>query len=121
MAGSSFSWEDGDLKARVNTFDPRIKRAMGAVMKLHAPRVESWMKHNAPWTDQTTNARNGLFAYFSRAGDLFQIILGHSVDYGIYLEQGTENMHARPVIVPAMFLWGEKVRARFVKLIDRLG
>lgn len=123
MAGSSFSWDDGELKLRVSTFNPKVREAIGVRFRYHTPRAETWMKHNAPWNDRTTNARNGLFTNFSHAirGALFTMVLAHSVDYGIYLELGTENMKARPVILPAVNLFSGKIQKSLVKLIDRLG
>lgn len=79
------------------------------------------MKHNAPWHDRTTNARNGLFANAAKfSGRVFGIILGHSVTYGIYLERGTRYMRARPIIIPTLNRYGPKVMGTFKKILDRL-
>lgn len=45
------------------------------------------MRTNARWTDQTSNARNGLQAIPERPGKgSYRITLTHSVPYGIWLE-----------------------------------
>lgn len=116
-----FRFTLGGIDHKLSRFDNKVERAAFAVTGFYAPKTEAWMKHNAPWTDRTTNARNGLFAAPFQRGDTVGIVLAHSVDYGIYLELGTENMAARPVIVPAMKLWGPRVMKKFIRLIDRMG
>lgn len=98
----------------------KLKRAVKANMEYWDGNVEAWMKHNAPWTDRTTNARNGLFAKAASAGSLYFIVLAHSVDYGIYLEGGTPNMRARPIIGPAIKLFAPRVIDTLTKILDRL-
>jgi hypothetical protein len=101
--------------------DQKIQRALFGVCKYWDGKVETHMKHNAPWTDRTTNARNGLAARAAKlAATRFAIILSHAVDYGIYLERGTRNMRARPIINPTIELYGPKVIAFTTKLMDRL-
>lgn len=44
------------------------------------------MKSNAPWTDQTSNARNGLQTIPFHQGKTHGYHLAHGVPYGIFLE-----------------------------------
>ena len=121
MAGSSFTWDTSKFESP-KVMEAKLNKAMFATVKYWAGPIEAHMKHNAPWTDRTTNARNGLFAKASRlAKSLFAITLGHSVDYGVYLEEGTKNMRARPIIVPTILEFGPKVIATLHKILDRLG
>jgi HK97 gp10 family phage protein len=102
--------------------EAKLQKALHATVKYWDGPVERWMKHNAPWTDRTTNARNGLFAVARKVSStIYSIIVGHSVDYGVYLEEGTENMRARPIIRPAIEAFAPKVIASLVKLLDRMG
>lgn len=88
------------------------------------------MKQHAPWTDRTTNARNGLFATAVKLGKgLYAIILAHSVTYGIYLElphtheraDGSEyTIGPFPIIVPTRDLYAPKVMRMLNKILDRL-
>lgn len=106
---------------RTKGLDEKIERGLYGVMEYWDGRAEAHMKHNAPWTDRTTNARNGLAARAARLGKTtFAIILSHAVDYGIYLELGTRYMRKRPIILPTMDLYGPKVMAFTRKLLDRL-
>lgn len=118
MAGFSFD-TSGFESPKI--MEAKLKRAVMANMRYWDGPVEEYMKHNAPWTDRTTNARNGLFAKAAKlGGDLYGIILGHSVDYGVYLELGTTNMRARPIILPAIEVMAPKVVGTLVRILDRL-
>lgn len=102
--------------------DRKVERAIAGVVNYWDGPIERHMKHQAPWTDRTTNARNGLFAKaMRRARGLYAIVLGHTVDYGPYLEAGTEHMAARPIIMPTIRLYAPKVVASLRKLLDRMG
>lgn len=117
---SSFFFDTSGFKSP-QEMERKLLRAVGANMRYWDGPVERWMKHNAPWNDRTTNARNGLFAVARRVSQtLFSIIVGHTVDYGVYLEEGTENMRARPIIRPAIAMFSPKVIATLVKILDRL-
>lgn len=118
---SSFSFDASNFKSGKD-LDMRVQRALYGVVKYWDGPVEAYMKHNAPWTDRTTNARNGLSATAQRSGsaNTFAIVLSHSVDYGIYLELGTENMAARPIIMPTIRIYAPKVIKTLVKLLNRL-
>lgn len=105
----------------VKHLDAKVQRALLGVCKYWDGKIETHMKHQAPWHDRTTNARNGLAARAAKlAGNRFAIILSHAVDYGIYLERGTRHMKARPIINPTIDLYAPKVIAFTTKLMDRL-
>lgn len=122
---SSFEWDTSRFKSATHMED-KLQRALYGVVKFWDGPVEEYMKHNAPWTDRTTNARNGLSATAQKsgrtvAGSTFAIVLSHSVDYGIYLEAGTKNMKARPIILPTIERYAPKVVKTLTKILDRLG
>jgi HK97 gp10 family phage protein len=117
----SFSFSSEFLRLGIKKMDKELNRAAYGVCRYWDSRIEAHMKHNAPWRDRTTNARNGLFAKATKlSGNVFGIILAHSVTYGIYLERGTRYMRKRPIIVPTLNEYGPKVMASFSKLLDRL-
>ena len=117
---SSFSFDTSHFKSATE-MESKMKRAVMATMRYWDGPVEEHMKHHAPWTDRTTNARNGLAARAAKlAGDMWGIILRHSVDYGVYLENGTSNMRARPIIMPTIALYAPKVIKSLTRLLDRL-
>jgi hypothetical protein len=71
-----------------------------------APQIQSDMRSNAPWQDQTSNARNGLFAKVVVATNAVSIVLYHSVPYGIWLELRWSGKYA--IITPSLAKWGPK-------------
>jgi HK97 gp10 family phage protein len=117
---SGFTFDTSNFTSAAH-MERQLDRAIHATVKYWDGPIETHMKHHAPWTDRTTNARNGLFAIAKKlAKGIYVIILGHSVDYGIYLEEGTEHMRARPIIRPTMAEYGPKVVATLTKILDRL-
>jgi HK97 gp10 family phage protein len=117
----SFSFSDEFLKLGIHKMDKELNRAAYGVCRYWDSRIEAHMKHNAPWKDRTTNARNGLFANAAKfSKNVFGIILGHSVSYGIYLERGTRFMRARPIIIPTLNEYGPRVMATFQNILNRL-
>jgi hypothetical protein len=62
------------------------------------------MKLQAPWHDNTTNARNGLFTATEHLGDDYSsehhILFSHGVDYGIWLE--VANNGKWQIIMPTL-------------------
>lgn len=86
MARSGITWNDRALISQLRTFNARADRAITAAVAYHASRASAYAKQNAPWQDQTSNARNGLFAEAQRDAPKYRIIIGHSVPYGVWLE-----------------------------------
>lgn len=116
----SFKFDSSNFKS-TKVMDQKLQRAIFGVTRYWDGRCEAHMKQHAPWKDRTSNARNGLFATAAKlAKNVFAIILGHSVTYGVYLEVGTKNMKARPIIVPTMEEYGPKVIKTLSKILSRL-
>lgn len=116
----SFSFDKSRFKS-TKDMERKLLRAIYATTAYWDGRAEAHMKQKAPWTDRTSNARNGLFARAAKLSrTVFAIILGHSVTYGIFLELGTKHMRARPIIVPTMEEFGPKVIKTLKKILDRL-
>lgn len=87
MAGSStFVWDSTQLQGNIQKFPGRWDRALAAAVEYAATRSESSMKTNAPWHDQTGNARAGLHTIPFHEGTTHGYHLAHGVPYGIWLE-----------------------------------
>lgn len=106
------------LGAGIRRGAERTKAAARATVQSMAPEVENYMKLNAPWTDQTGNARNGLAARAYEEGDEIGIVLFQQVDYGIWLETRWSGRYA--IINPTIDAMGPEVMARFERLLDRI-
>jgi hypothetical protein len=98
-AGGGFHWE-GDLQAKLNQFGPKIKRNMVAAAKYTAGQAESYMKSEAPWTDRSGAARNGLGTEVVVSTNKVAIVLYQSVEYGPFLEVRWGGKYA--IIEPTM-------------------
>jgi hypothetical protein len=89
----------------------RLKVGMPAVIdkavQYEANESQNWMRNNAPWTDRTGNARQGLFARSFRRVSGWTIVLYHSVSYGIWLEIAMDRKYK--IIEPAWRRCGQNV------------
>lgn len=97
--------------------DKTIEAAWIAVQQM-APQVENYAKLNAPWTDQTGAARQGLAARAYRDGKEVGIIVYHQVSYGIWLEVRWSGKYA--IINPTIEAMGPVVMDRFHRLLGRI-
>lgn len=80
---------------------PAIDAAVGLVFDHMESRAESKMRHGAPWTDQTGNARNGLMAKHEETPMVeHTLTLYHSMPYGFWLEVRFSGRYA--IIGPVM-------------------
>lgn len=98
-----------------------IERRIAATFLLaqnQAGQIEAHMKQHAPWQDRTGNARNGLTAVatMTRQGSTTRITIdmGHSVDYGVFLEKANAGRYA--IVDPTADAFGPEIQ-RQVKRI----
>ena len=119
MSGNFFkvTWKD-DLTPEMKRAPNKIRRAAALTAHSMAPPVENYMKLNAPWTDQTSNARNGLAARAYEDGSDIGIVLFHQVSYGIFLETRWSGRYS--IINPTIEVMGPRVMARFERIMDRI-
>jgi len=110
-------WKDG-LIPSMKQGKEKVLRAAHIASQSMAPEVENYMKINAPWEDQTGNARNGLAARAYRDKDEIGIVLFHQVAYGIWLETRFGGKYA--IIEPTIQAMSPKVMARYERILDRL-
>lgn len=103
------------LTKRMATLPVVVDRAAAFAMMSSAAPIENYMKSNAPWQDQTTNARNGLAArYAGKEGGVHTLVLFHQVDYGIWLEVANDGAYA--IITPSLEVGGEMVMKRLANV-----
>lgn len=98
-----------------------MKAGTVALAASHAARGERAMKANAPWSDRTSNARQGLFGESEETADGAVIVLGGTVEYQPYLELGTSRMAPRPIILPTAQVTQREVSEDMIKLAQRFG
>lgn len=114
----SIVWQD-TLSVKMKALPAGTIRALNALMLSQAPRVQSFARSTAPWSDQTGNARNGLFARNGGGGGNYYIELYHTVPYGIYLETRWGGRYQ--VIVPTIQSEGARIMGMAKGLIAAMG
>lgn len=93
----------------LNLYKGAMLQAIAAELEAAADEVESWMRENAPWTDQTGNARQALFARVV-VDSMARMEFGHGVDYGIWLELANSGQYA--IVSKALDYWGPRLVQR---------
>lgn len=106
--------EMGHLTVRLREFDENLDKAMRVLTKVQSSRSTTYMRTNAPWTDRTTNARNGLHVLEDHEEDHWRLILSHTMHYGIYLE--IMNAGEFEIILPSVIHGADELWRSITKL-----
>lgn len=109
------TFDVGQLTRGITQYETRFKSALRLLCDVSARKMEEWAKQNAPWTDRTGNARQGLKgqAYWGDR-ETMVIVVSHSVDYGLWLELAMNRNYA--VLEDAI----EEKRSELFRAIERL-
>lgn len=95
---SGLDLDVGDLVDGIVRYDVKVASAVNAAMRFHATSALAYARQNAPWTDRTGNARQGLFTRvdgsFSGGRGTASLTIGHGVPYGIFLESRWSGRYA---------------------------
>ncbi len=78
-----------DVKEVVGNLEelvPKLKTALTVVGHRTGATMETYAKSNARWTDRTAAARTGLKSDSKWEGEVLDVSIMHSVDYGVWLE-----------------------------------
>lgn len=102
MSGVIFQWTvSPDILAKnVGSYKDRLLKAIQALGQVFAQKIATYAKANAPWTDRTGNARQGLTGTAIAAATGVVIYLYHTMSYGIWLEVKNAGRYA--IILKAM-------------------
>jgi hypothetical protein len=107
MAKIVATWKGIDnLQQRIASFDQQMMRTVVAQALYVEPEMTAYAKKNAPWTDRTGNARAGLHTTHKIGTNFVELIVAHSVPYGIWLEVRWSGKYA--IIGPTVF-WGGRL------------
>ena len=106
------------LLRETEQLDPRVDAACGVVIERQKDLAVAYMKTNAPWTDRTSNARNGLGGIVFKQGGRWVMNLFGRANYQIWLEVKYGGRDA--IITPTVLLWGPRVMANMTGLMERL-
>lgn len=108
MAG--LRWEQPPEKvwpAGAQAYAQAVRRGVHAVCQRWSAILTNEMKQNAPWTDRTGNARQGLYSTVEppspeQVQTMIELIISHgaAVDYSIFLELANAGRFA--IISPTL-------------------
>lgn len=109
------------IPMRIQEHDRKVKRVIAGQFLWGKDESVGFAKINAPWTDRTGNARGGLHAdvNFGPEHNFFaELILAHSVYYGIFLEVRFSGKFA--ILMPTINYIGAQMLERIGNSIARL-
>jgi hypothetical protein len=92
-----------------------LREALNVVMQTRANDILAWMKDNAPWQDQTGNARRTLFTQVIQGLTDVTILLSHGMYYGFWLEVKWAGRYS--IISPALDHWAPIIMQDLQKLV----
>ena len=113
---SRVTYDDRNLIIALETFEQRIDMMIRFIVDYHATEGEARMKLDAPWTDRTSAARNGLHTVTSHSPGHYTITFAHSVHYGIWLEVKFSGRDA--VIMPTVISQGQALMSDLNKRLN---
>lgn len=99
-------------------FSAKLHLVLKGYFEYQETKVQDHMRSNAPWTDRTANARQGLFAKAFQDGLNHGIVCYHTMPYGIWLEVKNNGQYA--IIVPTIQVKGREVMAQMNRLLDKM-
>lgn len=118
MAKIEYKYDDIKLKKELRMFPEKVDRAIRATMDYTGIESTGKMKQNAPWTDRTTAARNGLHTVNNFSPPKYELILSHTVPYGIWLEICNSGKYQ--IIMPTVRTQGQVLMNRLRGLFKKL-
>lgn len=118
MPKGGIYWDTSEIDRGLRGLMPSVDDAMSALMKYESHKVEGYMRQNAPWSDRTTNARNGLFARAFSSDHSHAIVCYHTMPYGIWLEVRWSGRYA--IINPTIQAEGRRIMGDIRELLSRL-
>lgn len=118
MAKMSAKFDLGQIKQNIGVAEDKFDRAMKGATAYHATEGVKYMKENAPWTDRTTAARNGLFTVPRSTDTKHEITFSHTVPYGIWLEIANSGKYE--IIMPSVRHIGNLYMQRLRGLLGKM-
>lgn len=97
---------------------PKVDAGVDLAFDMIEPRAETYMRTNAPWTDDTGNARNGLMAQHDSTPMVeHTLTLYHTMDYGYWLEVRWSGRYA--IIGPTMLEIAQELSIAVTNAVNR--
>ena len=119
----AFAWQKSPEVAFAELWDAyadAIDKGVAEIMDAFRPRVETYMKSNAPWKDRSGNARQALWAEMERIVRVMIAInfgQGHGIEYGVYLEFKNAGRYA--IVNPTLDYFAPKIWAAIQRMLRK--
>jgi len=113
---ATVTYDTSKLQKNLDAIDEHLNEKIALIFAYNEAWGATWMKLNAPWTDDTGAARAGLTAKSYSEANTHLMILAYSVHYGIWLE--VANSGRFQILGPAMRAISQKIMADLSHIID---
>lgn len=114
----SFTVDSKQLERNMDAFPDKVEAALEIYGKTAAAALQSQAKRNRPWTDRSGRARGGLTGSSDLTSHKVNIVLAHTVDYGLWLELAHEKNYA--IVEPTVRLERDGIVQGMEHLIDKI-
>ena len=108
----------GEIEKRTHALPDKVDRVIKAIVDRNAIEGTAYMKENAPWTDRTTAARNGLHTVPAHYADRHEITFSHTVPYGIWLEIANSGKYE--IIMPSVVHQGRNIMRNLERTLGKI-
>ncbi|QGJ90058.1 hypothetical protein HWC80_gp017 [Mycobacterium phage Indlulamithi] len=110
----------GALANSIQQHDLKVKRVIAGQFLYAKDEAVGFAKLNAPWTDRTGNARAGIHGDVKviNQGEAFELLLAHTVYYGIWLEVRFSGRYA--ILMPTINYIGALLLQRIASSIQKM-
>jgi hypothetical protein len=113
-----FDFDEGSLGRNLEVFDRKVRSFLDRDIDEHTHQGELALKSKAPWRDDTGYARSGLWADNEKFNNSYTIAMGHTAEYGVYLEEsnGGRFQIIMPVLVETARSFMRSLEGMFLQL-----
>lgn len=100
-----------EIESKTQAYVKGIENKRHEIAQELAKQMQAYARANAPWQDQTGDARDGLTGVYiaEQAANISAAIIAHTVPYGIYLE--TMNGGAFRILFPTVLYFARKFQS----------
>ncbi len=103
-----------DVLRNTEAWKDQVLAAVFALGQHEGQEAEAEMKRDAPWTDRTSHARQGLKGRAEQYHDRVQVTLSHTMEYGVHLELANSGQYA--ILKPT----AQRRAPRFIEDVKRV-
>lgn len=75
-----------EMAHRLGVMRTALTQAVTELLQAYGQQIQASAQDGAPWTDRTSNARQGLRTAVEGGPEQFALVLYHTATYGIWLE-----------------------------------